>query len=77
MSKRNIIDFSSNIFEPKQVLYNNNQYTLYLARFKGLHDLYNYLKSDPKINKKFLENLLVLLVKKILLVNHIRKRLKI
>ena len=57
MSKRNIIDFSSNIFEPKQVLYNNNQYTLYLARFKGLHDLYNYLKSDPKINKKVFREL--------------------
>lgn len=57
MSKRNIIDFSSNIFEPKQILYNNNQYTLYLARFRGLHDLYNYLKSDPKINKKIFREL--------------------
>ena len=38
------------IQEPKDVIINGRNYTVYKFSFQGLSDLYNYLKSDPDIN---------------------------
>lgn len=43
---------SKNILEPKTINIDGDNITLYTARFNGLYDLYDYLKSDPKINPK-------------------------
>ena len=43
--------FPQNVLEPYVVIINNRHYTVYPFQFKGLYDLYNYLKSDPEINK--------------------------
>jgi len=48
----NVNRFSNNIFEPREIIYNDEKYILFLARFKNLHDLYDYLKSNPRINKQ-------------------------
>ena len=47
----NYIRFPDNVFEPEDVLIDNEVYKLYMARFGNLYDLYEYLKSNPKINK--------------------------
>jgi len=44
--------FPNNIFEPRKVIVNEKEYTLYLARFSGLYALYNYISSKPKINRQ-------------------------
>ena len=43
---------SKNILEPKTINIDGDNITLYTARFNGLYDLYDYLKSNPKINTK-------------------------
>ena len=39
------------IQEPKTVIVDDENYTVYKFIFKGLSDLYNYLKSNPEINR--------------------------
>lgn len=46
--KSNITVYPYNIFSPVKIL--DNSYTLYQAKFKGLKDLYTFLKSNPEIN---------------------------
>ena len=41
-----------NIMEPTDVEVDGDIYTIYRAKFSSLHDLYKYLKSNPKINRK-------------------------
>ncbi len=41
--------FPQNVLEPKKVM---NIFTLYTFKFKGLYDLYNYLKGNPQINRR-------------------------
>ena len=47
---------SKNILEPKTINIDGDNITLYTARFNGLYDLYDYLKSNPKINTKAFNN---------------------
>lgn len=39
------------IQEPKKAIIRGEEYTVYKFSFLGLGDLYNYLKSDPEINR--------------------------
>lgn len=47
----NIDNFPDNIFEPRKVEVDDSIYTLYKVRFNNLYALYEYLKSDPTINR--------------------------
>jgi len=49
--------FPSNVFEPKKIRINGSTYLIYLARFNGMYDIYNYLKGEPKINRKVFKKL--------------------
>lgn len=49
--------FPSNIFEPKTVEVNNDEITLYRAKFSSLFSLYNYLKGEPLINHNIFKKL--------------------
>lgn len=49
--------FPYNIFQPEKITVGYNEYTLYLARFNGLYDLYEYVKSNPKLNRKVFREL--------------------
>ena len=44
--------FPNIVLEPEVKTIGNEEYTVYKFRFRGLSDLYNYLKSDPIINRK-------------------------
>ena len=44
--------FPNIVLEPEVKTVNGEEYTIYKFRFRGLSDLYNYLKSDPIINRK-------------------------
>lgn len=46
--KSNITRYPYNIFSPVKIL--DDSYILYPAKFKGLKDLYTFLKSNPEIN---------------------------
>ena len=51
MYKSNYIRFPNNIFEPEKILVDDKYYTLFLVRFNNLYDLYDYLKSNPNLNR--------------------------
>lgn len=55
--EKNYIRFQDNIFEPEIITVGDEEYNLYLARFRNLYDLYEYLKSNPKLNKKVFNQL--------------------
>lgn len=46
-----------NIFKPSEIEFNGGNANLFLARFNSLYDLYNYLKSNPKVNEKVFKDL--------------------
>lgn len=52
MKEKNYIRFPDNIFEAEDISVGNEKYKLYLARFRNLYDLYEYLKSNPTINRE-------------------------
>lgn len=56
-NEKNYIRFPNNIFEPEYIDINNEKYRLYLARFKNLYDLYEYLKSNPTLNREIFSEL--------------------
>ena len=35
---------------PDEIVVDNAKYNLYLARFNNIYELYEYLKSNPRIN---------------------------
>ena len=47
----NYLNYKDNIFKPKDITICDKDYKLYLARFSNLYELYDYLKSEPRINK--------------------------
>lgn len=47
----NVERFPDNIFEPDNVRVFNERYNMYKVRFNNLYALYEYLKSDPDINR--------------------------
>lgn len=47
----NHIEYPFNIYEEDKVIIDDDEYTRYRARFNSLHDLYEYLKSEPKLNR--------------------------
>ena len=53
----NNYDFPNNIFPPKDIEIDDEEYKLYLARFNNLYELYDYLRSDPRINTKVFKEL--------------------
>ena len=44
--------FPNIVLEPEVKTIQDEEYTIYKFKFRGLSDLYNYLKSDPIINRK-------------------------
>lgn len=52
MTEPNHVRFSDNIFEVDDILVGSDKYKLYLARFSNLFDVYEYLKANPKLNRK-------------------------
>lgn len=48
----NNIRFPRNILVPKTITYDDEERILYRANFDSLYDLYQYLKSNPKINRE-------------------------
>ena len=46
--------FPNNIFKPTTI---EDDYAYFLARFSNLYDLYEYLKSDPWLNRSIFRNL--------------------
>lgn len=48
----NYLKYPKNVLEPRQIIIDDSYYTIYQFRFKGLNDLYNFLKSNPKINRE-------------------------
>lgn len=57
MNEKNYIRFPYNIFEAEDISVRNEEYKLYLARFRNLYDLYEYLKSNPTINRTIFREL--------------------
>lgn len=57
LKEANHVRFSDNIFEKRDILVETHKYKLFLARFSNLNELYDYLKSDPKINTDVFETL--------------------
>jgi len=56
--KSNCELFPNNIYEPKIITRKNSTpIKLYLARFNSLYDLYDYLKSNPNINREVFSEL--------------------
>ena len=47
---RNYVKFPENVQHPKKVTIDDNEYSLYGFKFKGLQDFYEFLKKNPKIN---------------------------
>ncbi len=43
--------FPDNIFEPEKIKVGRNNYTMYRASFNNLYALYEYLKSNPDLNR--------------------------
>ena len=46
----NYIEHPYNIYLPDEIVVDNAKYNLYLARFNNIYELYEYLKSNPRIN---------------------------
>lgn len=46
----NHLVYPKNVLAPKQINVDDYESTLYEFRFSGIHDLYNYLISNPKVN---------------------------
>lgn len=53
----NHIEFPYNIYRPEIITVDGDRYVRYNARFGSLHDLYVYLRSHPRINRKVFSNL--------------------
>jgi len=53
----NEIEFPFNIYEPDKVQIGDETYTRYRAKFNSLHDLYSYLKSNPRLNRRIFRSL--------------------
>ena len=53
----NFLKHPYNIYEPDIICVNERMFTRYRAKFNSLHDLYSYLKSNPKTNKKVFKKL--------------------
>lgn len=49
--------FTNNIFEPEKITVDNVDFVLYLARFSGLYDLYDYVASNPNLNREVFREL--------------------
>ena len=47
----NYLKYPQNVLKPRQIKIDGITYTIHAFRFNGLNDLYNYLKSDPQINR--------------------------
>ena len=47
----NYLQYKDNILPPRTIEINDQEYKLFMATFENLENLYNYLKSNPKINK--------------------------
>lgn len=56
-NKPNNVRFKDNISEPIQLETDSGTITLYKASFDSLHDLYTYVKSNPRINRVVFERL--------------------
>ena len=56
-NKPNYVRFKNNISEPVKIKTRGGIITLYRANFDSLHDLYTYVKSNPKINRAVFERL--------------------
>ncbi len=54
---KNYLRFPDNIFEPEKVKIGRYNYTRYYARFNNLYELYEYLTSDPNLNRVVFRNL--------------------
>ena len=50
-------EFPFNIYEPEEVLVGNERYVRYKAVFRSLHDLYEYLSSNPRVNDEVFSRL--------------------
>lgn len=48
----NLEKYPTIVQPPKKVIVDGEDYTVYKFIFRGLSDLYNYLKSNPKLNSK-------------------------
>ena len=48
--------FPNNVLEIQKIIIDTAHYIIYPFRFRGLYDLYNYLKSEPEINKEVWNN---------------------
>ena len=53
----NYVEFPYNIYEPDEVRVGRNVYKRYRAKFNGLHDLYTYLSSNPRLNREVFRKL--------------------
>lgn len=50
-------EFPFNILEPDIITVDDTEYTRYRAKFNSLNDLYNYLSSNPRTNRKVFSEL--------------------
>ena len=48
--------FPNNVLDIQEIIVDTAHYKMYPFRFRGLYDLYNYLKADPEINRKVWNN---------------------
>ena len=53
----NDVRFPNNIFEPTLVHVNGKVYKKYTAKFRNLRNLYDYLKSNPDLNREVFRSL--------------------
>lgn len=53
----NYIDFPFNIYEPDEIVVDDDTYTRYRVKFNSLYDLYEYLKSEPRLNHEVFKSL--------------------
>ena len=57
MLNKNYEKFPNNFFPPREITVDSKKYKYYLVRFNNLYDIYNYLKSNPYINKAVFSHL--------------------
>ena len=53
----NYVNFKNNLFEPREIRVDNKDYLYYLVVFNNLYELYDYLKSNPYINREIFREL--------------------
>ena len=53
----NVDKYPTNIYDPKTISVDGEEYTFFKAKFNSLYDLYSYLKSKPDINRYVFEEL--------------------